>query len=125
MRSLFAFLGAGLIAFLALGWFLNWYQVNNTPSDGGVKINLNIPKIGEDIKTGERKALNVIENVSKKEKASGAAPAPAGEPGSHVPAAQSKAPKQAHGHSPAEQQLPSGDKNEGGPELPPGIVPPK
>jgi hypothetical protein len=125
MRSLFAFLGAGLIAFLALGWFLNWYQVNNTPSDGGVKINLNIPKIGEDLKAGEKKALNVIEKVSKKEKVDDAAPPPVSEPSSPVPPAEPKATKQARGHSPAEHQTPRGEKNEGGPELPPGIVPPK
>jgi hypothetical protein len=71
MRSLFTFLGAALVAFLVLGWFLDWYKISTTPTDGGrrqVKIDLNIPKIGEDFKKGEQKAEQVIEKVSNKAK---------------------------------------------------------
>jgi hypothetical protein len=69
MRSLFAFLGAALVAFLVLGWFLDWYKISSTPTDSGrrqVNFDLNIPKIGEDFKKGEQKAIQVIEKVSKK-----------------------------------------------------------
>ena len=46
-----------LLTFAALGWYLNWYQIN-----------FNTPKITEDVKKGGTKVRELLEKVSKKDK---------------------------------------------------------
>ena len=62
MRSLLTLVGAAVVTFAVVGWFLGWYQVHTTPGPDGhraVNIDFNGPKIKEDLKKGEQKILNV------------------------------------------------------------------
>jgi hypothetical protein len=56
MRNLLALLGLVLLAFLGLGWYLDWYRVTPKPaSDSGhrsVEIDINTKKIGADVHRG-------------------------------------------------------------------------
>jgi hypothetical protein len=54
--------GAAVVTFAVVGWFLGWYQVRTTPGPDGhraVNIDLNGAKIKEDLKKGEQKILSV------------------------------------------------------------------
>jgi hypothetical protein len=55
MRNFLALLGAALVAFLVVGWYLGWYQISNLPSPNGkqsVNVSINSDKITQDIKKG-------------------------------------------------------------------------
>jgi hypothetical protein len=58
MRSLFTFLGAALVTFLALGWYFNWYTISRpTTADGRTRIEIDVNgnKIKSDLKAGEQR----------------------------------------------------------------------
>jgi hypothetical protein len=73
MRNLLALLGAALVAFLGLGWYLDWYHVTPKPASAtghrSVEIDVNTKKIGEDVehgvKTGSEKLHDLIEGDKK------------------------------------------------------------
>jgi hypothetical protein len=77
MRNLLAFFGALIVTFLAVGWYLNWYNVRSEPAPAGhrsVHVDLNVPKIGDDLKRGTERVQEMIEKA-RENNASGAATA--------------------------------------------------
>jgi hypothetical protein len=68
MRSLLTLLGAAVVTFAVVGWFLGWYKVRSTPAPDGhreVQIDINGPKIKQDLKNGEQKILNLTQHVAE------------------------------------------------------------
>jgi hypothetical protein len=64
MRNLLALLGAAVVTFAVVGWFLGWYSVKATPGKDGqthVHIGLNTDKIKTDIDKGKTKLFGLIE----------------------------------------------------------------
>jgi hypothetical protein len=52
MRNLLAFLAAAVVAFLVVGWWLDWYNFRSVPSPDGkpsVTVDFNTQKIREDV----------------------------------------------------------------------------
>jgi hypothetical protein len=61
-----AFLGAATLTLAGVGWYLGWYDVWVKPSMGGhqkVDIDVNIPKIKEDINKGEEKGKKKLQEA--------------------------------------------------------------
>jgi hypothetical protein len=56
MRNLLALVGAALVAFLGLGWYLDWYHVTPKPATAtghrSIEIDINSKKIGQDVQHG-------------------------------------------------------------------------
>ncbi len=70
MRNLLALVAIALLTFVALGWYLDWYQVSSEPASGGhrqVNIDLNNPKIGEDFEKAGKKVRQLLEKNSSKD----------------------------------------------------------
>lgn len=73
MRSLLAFIGGALLAFLALGWYFQWYTITNEPGSQpghtriGIEINNN--KVKEDVQkgfdAGSKAVQGAIESLPK------------------------------------------------------------
>lgn len=64
MRHLLTLVGAAVVTFAVVGWFLGWYQVKTTPGTNGhpqVNIDFNAPKIKQDLSKGKTKLLNILE----------------------------------------------------------------
>jgi hypothetical protein len=81
MRNLLALLGAALVTFAVVGWYRGWYQVSTEPEPGGhreVKIDINGPKIKNDVQQGTQQLEQVIENKVKGGSAEGPALPPQG-----------------------------------------------
>jgi hypothetical protein len=72
MRNLLAFLAAAALTFAGLGWYLDWYKVQSTPSLNG-RTNLNIAidgkKISEDVHKGAERGAEKLHDVLDKAKA--------------------------------------------------------
>ena len=69
MRNLCAFIGAAILTFAGLGWYLDWYKVKSDPAPAGhhnVNIDINREKITEDVQKGEEKLQGVLEKEKKK-----------------------------------------------------------
>jgi hypothetical protein len=82
MRNLLAFLAAAVLTFLAVGWYLNWYQVKATPGPAGhedVRIDLDGTKISADVKEGEKELMDAIKKAEEERAAKEAAKAAAGD----------------------------------------------
>jgi hypothetical protein len=76
MRNTLAFLGAAALTLAGVGWYLGWYDVLVKPSTEGhqrVDIDVNIPKIKDDINKGEEKGKKKLQEAldNHKRKASG------------------------------------------------------
>ncbi len=79
MRNLLALVGAAVVGFVAVGWLLGWYKVNTSTSPDGrrqVHIDLNAPKIKQDLDTGRKKVANALAQPTNPQVAP--APVPAG-----------------------------------------------
>jgi hypothetical protein len=66
MRNLLAFLAAALLLFLGAGWFLDWYKIQGDSTPEGhhhVNIDINGPKIGEDLRKGKQKLQRVLDGA--------------------------------------------------------------
>jgi hypothetical protein len=77
LRSLLTLLGAAVLTFAVVGWFLGWYQIKTTPGADGhrqVNIDFNGPKIAEDVSKGTSKITNLLEKHGSQ--GGSAAPAP-------------------------------------------------
>jgi hypothetical protein len=85
MRNLLALFGAVLLTFAVVGWYLDWYKIQSRPSADGHRkfsIDINGPKISEDLSKGQEKLKHALESKEKK---------PAAEPGpAAIPAAPGK-----------------------------------
>lgn len=70
MRNLLALLGAALVTFLAVGWYLDWYHVTPKatamPGQQGEEVIINKKKIVEDVNRGVRVAEEKVHDVIDK-----------------------------------------------------------
>ena len=60
MRNLLALVGAAVVTFAGLGWYLGWYHVQSAATANGhrnVNIDINTDKINDDIHRAEKKIL--------------------------------------------------------------------
>ena len=65
MRNLLALLGAALVTFAIAGWWLDWYRVKTKPDAAGhreVNIDINGPKIKEDLHKGGERLREAIDH---------------------------------------------------------------
>ena len=55
MRNLLAFFAALLLTFAVVGWWLDWYRLRTTTTDGktSVTVDFNPDKIGADLRKGQ------------------------------------------------------------------------
>jgi hypothetical protein len=66
MRNTLAFLGAAVLTLGGVGWYLGWYDVLVNKTVGGhqkVDIDVNIPKIKDDINKGEEKGKQKLQEA--------------------------------------------------------------
>jgi hypothetical protein len=66
MRNILALLGAAVVAFLIVGWYLGWYQVSNVPTAHGpqsVHVDINPTKISDDVKKGVEKGEQIVDSL--------------------------------------------------------------
>ena len=66
MRNLFALFGAGTIAFVALGWYLDWYKLTRQPAPAGTQrltVDLNPDKITGDVRKGVERGGEIIDRL--------------------------------------------------------------
>lgn len=68
MRNLLAFLAATAIAFLGLGWYLDWYSFQSAPTDAGrsFQIEFDSHKIGADVSKGVQKGGEKLHDLLEK-----------------------------------------------------------
>jgi hypothetical protein len=65
MRNMLAFLAAAALTVVGVGWYLGWYHVSSVPTDQGkrsINIELNTTKIDADLRKGENKIHEALEN---------------------------------------------------------------
>lgn len=66
MRNLLAFLATAALTFAGLGWYLDWYKIQATPSTTGhqnISIDINGKKITEDVHKGVQKGEEKLQKV--------------------------------------------------------------
>jgi hypothetical protein len=64
MRNLFALFGAALVAFFGAGWYLGWYQLEETPGAAGhrqVNIDFDNAKMSSDLEKGGARVEQAID----------------------------------------------------------------
>jgi hypothetical protein len=79
MRNILAFVGALVVTFAALGWYLDWYRIKRDPAPSGhqnLNIDLNSEKIVDDVHKGVQKGEEKLQNILESDKAKTPAPAP-------------------------------------------------
>jgi hypothetical protein len=72
MRNLLAFLAAVMLTIAGVGWYLDWYHIRSTPTEGGQKsvtVDINTKKIGEDLLKAEQKIQQRLAEKAKGESA--------------------------------------------------------
>jgi len=64
MRNLLALAAAALLAFAGIGWYLGWYKIetNATSSGRHISIDLNTPKIKEDVGKGKERLRDILDD---------------------------------------------------------------
>jgi hypothetical protein len=65
VKNLLALLGALVVTFAGVGWYLDWYKIQSSTDSAGhreVNIDLNTKKINADISKGAEKIEKVIEH---------------------------------------------------------------
>jgi hypothetical protein len=80
MRNLLALAAAGILGFAGIGWYLGWYSIQSEPTPTGrhISIDLNTPKIKEDVGRGKEKLRDYLTPDDKI--ISNTPPAPNGSP---------------------------------------------
>lgn len=85
MRNLLALIGAGVLTFGFLGWYLGWYSLQSVTADANgkrsVTIDVDPAKIGKDARRFNDKIHDVIDKVTDDDKPS---TSPKSEPASKV-----------------------------------------
>lgn len=68
MRNILALVGAATVAFLVLGWYLGWYRVSSTTSQGQQAVNVSIDpaKITQDVKKGVERGSEIVDGLRDK-----------------------------------------------------------
>jgi apolipoprotein N-acyltransferase len=64
MRNFLAFVGAAVLTFLAIGYYLGWYNITReatTPGHSRLQVDINQEKIGQDVKQGSDKLKDAID----------------------------------------------------------------
>jgi hypothetical protein len=103
MRNLLALVGAVALTFVAVGWYLGWYQIHTAATSSGhneVEIDFNTPKIKADLNKGKQKVQQMLDNTNPSSGQQPQTDSTSEEP-AEPPAAQ-------HGHGKAPKQQPSG-----------------
>lgn len=67
MKNLLALAAAAVLAFVVVGYFLGWYQVQTVKTQTGqeYKVDVNSPKITEDLNKGKAKIRNWLNQGQK------------------------------------------------------------
>jgi hypothetical protein len=109
MRNLLALVAAAVLAFAGIGWYLGWYKVqtDSTPTGRHISIDLNTPKIREDVDRGKEKVRDFLGDDNNNTN-----PTPSAPPSSNVTPAGYQRPAGKDSFTPVP---PSGN----GPTLPP------
>jgi hypothetical protein len=71
MKNALAFIGAAVVAFLAVGWYLGWYQISRSPTPQGkesLHVDFNPDKITSDVKKGVEKGTELVDQIRDKTK---------------------------------------------------------
>jgi hypothetical protein len=79
MKNLVYLLFLALVAFGAVGYFLNWYQFTDTKSTTGhrrLTLDIDANKVREDVQKGETKLNQALENYRSEPLAPSSAPTP-------------------------------------------------
>ncbi len=87
MKNLLALAALVVIVIAGAGWYLGWYQIKTVPGQGGhqqVTIDVNAPKIGEDLQKGGSKLTELIKD-SKNPNQPGQTTSPNGPPQTWIP----------------------------------------
>ena len=53
MRNSLALVGAAIIGFVGIGWYLGWYEISRQPSTNGrqaIQVDINSDKVTQDVK---------------------------------------------------------------------------
>jgi hypothetical protein len=64
MRNILAILGAAVVTFAVIGYFLDWYKIHPTP-DHQVNIDVNASKIVDDVKQESKEITNHLQEKKK------------------------------------------------------------
>lgn len=70
MRNLLALIGAVVVLFVGLGWYLGWYSFTLSPGTEGkqrLQVDVDTKKITDDAKKVGQAANNVIQSATKDE----------------------------------------------------------
>ena len=67
MRNILALAAFAVLVFAGVGWYLGWYKVQSTPTADGrqISIDLNTPKIRQDLNTGKEKLRDLLTSKEK------------------------------------------------------------
>lgn len=71
MRNLLAFLAAATLTVAGIGWYLDWYKIQSTPTAPGrrnVNIDIDSKKIEEDVHKGVQKGEEKLQDVLDKKR---------------------------------------------------------
>ncbi|HEX3149535.1 MAG TPA: hypothetical protein VHR66_15780 [Gemmataceae bacterium] len=68
MKNILALVGAAVVGFLVLGWYLGWYQVSNVNSHGQQSVNVSFDpnKIQTDVKKGVERGGEIVDSLREK-----------------------------------------------------------
>jgi hypothetical protein len=83
MRNLLALIGAVVVLFVGLGWYLGWYKFAIEPSANGqqrIQLDVNTDKILSDTKTAGERVGHVIQGIQTGDPSKAQAPEFVGPP---------------------------------------------
>ncbi len=69
MRNTLAFLAAAVVVVAGVGWYLDWYKIDSTPSGGGhqeVNIDINSKKISADTQKAAKRGAEELHRAMDK-----------------------------------------------------------
>lgn len=63
MKNFLAILGAAVLIFLGLGWYLGWYAVKRDPNQSRLQVDINQEKISKDVQAGVKKGADKVQDI--------------------------------------------------------------